>query len=392
MKFSAVHGALYNKVDYLQSQSIKTFNLNYSIPDDFTKISRFTLNCFSQKNLSLLHLAALSDSLEAFIYMVKYKDSSPLGPSYDGYNSLHYACFGDSIEVASYIIALYPDLPSKDTDTPYQYTYCAVAGNSPRIVKLLLDNGVNLNSPKNSTDNPLQYAIKRKDITSLKYLLQAKRLQKSPFYYTPLMLAVINSEPEAFKLLLENGTDPSVRAQDGQTALSLNCFFLRDLNVTKMICDKLMNVDIPEDINDSAAVHWICISGSVPIAEMILAKGINVNRFDKEGNTGPYYLIDKTSENDQLKIMDLLYQHGLNLDLRFNKNRNTIFGEFINSIILYPKIIDWFLSHGANIDMPCITDVRSDQTIRSKLIEKVSRGGINSHALKEILKKHKIIE
>ena len=75
------------------------------------------------KNLSLLHLAAITDSLEVFIYITKYKKVNPLIQSYDNYNPLHYACLGNSIEVATYIISHFPDLPSHDTPTKLQYIY-----------------------------------------------------------------------------------------------------------------------------------------------------------------------------------------------------------------------------------------------------------------------------
>ena len=396
MESQAVYAALYNKIDFLNIQSTKIFpKLNYSIPDNFTKINPIVLKNIPTKNLSLLHLAAITDSLEVFIYITKYKKVNPLIQSYDNYNPLHYACLGNSIEVATYIISHFPDLPSHDTPTKLQYIYLASVGNSPTILKLLFEHGAKLNSPKNSLDKPIQVAIRFKHISCLKLLLKysPRSMQGSYNDYSPLMLAIINNQQDAVSLLLENGADPSVRASDGNTALSLNCFSFQNLNVMKLLCDSLINVDIPDEINGLSAVHWICQSGSVEICKMILDRGINVNRIDEHGRTGPYYLVDIGTEDNQLKILELLYEHGLDINFRSSQRQNSAFGIYVQSIKHYPKIIDWFLSHGGDINIPLIDGTKDHSyTIRSKLIEKAKSMDRKAAPLLEILKKHNILK
>ena len=355
------------------------------------------------KSMSLLHVAAYYDSLETFIYLHNFRNINLNTKTANGYNPLHFACYGNSREVAEYIIQKDPKICSIETDTEHQYIYLACCGNAPEILTLLLNHGADLNSRKNKfVDKPIDYAIKAKRIKCLEILL--KNLKKSENSqmpkcegYSPMMLAIINSQPAAVPLLLEAGNDPSIRTADGNTVLSLNCFFLGDVSITEMICNILPDVDIPHGERGLGAVHWICKSKNPEMAKVILRKQIEINRFDKEGYLGPHYLIDNAKKNDALKILNMLYDYGLDLNKVSDRNHNTLLGEFLLAIKVEPEIIDWFLSKNVEIDVPLIkvtTGKNEYTTIRQKLVELATKKPSTSMTQKfyDLCKKYKILK
>lgn len=107
---------------------------------------------------------------------------------------------------------------------------------------------------------------------------------------------------------------------------------------------------MPSGIVGRGAVHWICSSCNPEIARIILSKGgVDVNRLDKEGHMGPFYMLDVGEEDDNIEVLELLLQSGLKINEKTPKTAS-ILGEFVSSITKPLKIIEWLLAHGADMN------------------------------------------
>ena len=89
-----------------------------------------------------------------------------------------------------------------------------------KIADALIDNGASVNR-KGWT--PLHYAASKGHVAMMHVLIDNDAYidAESPNGTTPLMMAAFYGTPNAVKLLLEEGADPTLRNQDGNNALEM---------------------------------------------------------------------------------------------------------------------------------------------------------------------------
>jgi ankyrin repeat protein len=367
--------------------------------------SNFGINAMSRKNvlpydsLTLMHIAAYSNASECLLFLYNVCKISIHVNSASGYKPFHYACLGGSLECAHIIEALYEQNENRKNESlqdlfDFEYKnakinlpYLAAIGGSPGIMTLIFEKGYDFESyspnQRQFSNQAMIHVIKTQNVECLEIILRHLRPSRSSADKTPLMLAVINNQTEAVSLLLKSKCDPDARTKENDTALSLACF-MPNYEAVKMIAEVLVEVDIPDDIKDVAAVHWICQSRDPRIAEIILDKGIDVNRLDKDGRSGPFYMLDAPNEDDILKIFNLLYDYGFNVNIR-GKQQNSILGEFLLGIKKSYKIIDWLLSKGANLNVLIIKKDKAKRETCKQFMEKAAE---SDPKLKKILEKY----
>lgn len=166
------------------------------------------------------------------------------------------------------------------------------------------------------------------------------------------MLAIATNEQDLVPFLVECGENPEYSTPERhETALSLACYQSFRQTV-KYLCEHMSKVDIDPTIRAKAAVHWICQSNDPEIVKIVLKKGIDVNRLDENGHTGAYYLQDHADQQTTIIIIELLYEHGFDLNIQgksvTGKEVNTILGDYVSSIHRPEKVIRWLLQHGAD--------------------------------------------
>jgi len=96
----------------------------------------------------------------------------------------------------------------------------AANANDLVSVNLLIEAGASVNRP-NWT--PLHYAASKGHTAMMRLLIENDAYidAESPNGTTPLMMAAYYATPNAVKLMLEEGADPTLQNQDGQTALAM---------------------------------------------------------------------------------------------------------------------------------------------------------------------------
>ena len=344
-----------------ESNLVNLSRAQWSIPNS-TQNSDLYL---PHNSLTLLHIAAYANATECFLYLLNTLTNSIDAESAERYTPFHYACLGGAYEVASLFVYLYPkmkndpnaleELFSRDYVGTYKYTlpYISVFLGSAKILQLIFDNGYSFMKykpvAKKKAQDPIEHTIKARNVECLKVLLKYIAPAKSSNDMTPLMLAIINNQTDAIPILLESKCDPAAMTKDFKTALSLSCFQGNEAAVS-MLLNVLPTIDLPDTIRAKGAVHWACQSHNYKIVEMILSKGVNVNRLDENGNTAPYYLLDVGQEDENIKIFELLREHGFDFEFHLPRH-NSVLGDMLTCIKRQYKIIEWLLSNGADTNL-----------------------------------------
>ena len=261
-------------------------------------------------------------------------------PSTKGYHPLHYACLNGSIDIVRYILEKDP-LEIKETNDKEVYCFICLAINSNfvDILRILIENGAKHLQCCNFDLTSL--ATQHENVDCFKVLYEAGMIQP-PSKYSLLMNAVSSRSEALVQYLLENGEDPYYMTDTFHTALSAACL-LNQENIVKLLCDHMDVVDIDPNLNERAAVHWICQSNNPEIVRMVLKKGIDVNRRDNLGNSGLHYLCNDDGDVD-IAILEQLLHAGLDL----NGEGIPILYEMVDKLTTKCKVVKWLLDHGAD--------------------------------------------
>lgn len=96
----------------------------------------------------------------------------------------------------------------------------AANANDMALANLLIEAGASVNRPNWTA---LHYAASKGHIAMMRLLIDNDAYidAESPNGTTPLMMAAYYASPSAVKLMLEEGADPTLKNQDGMTALDL---------------------------------------------------------------------------------------------------------------------------------------------------------------------------
>ena len=338
---------MYSLIDFVKSGVIsplisKPINELLSVTIIVKKIGK-------KDTVSFLHLAALYDFLDFFIYLIN-NHGSVTQESSSSLNPIDYACFGDSIEVLSYIIAKFPNiLQTKDS-----YFINAVSCGSINCCKLLLDKGVKLdNSLQKGSNSPVAVATRLGNAQLVHLILthEAKTMNASV-----LAISIIHSQWHAFRILLNNY--PSSELNNRDTSRNLIFYACQNpdtpLDIFKIICDTLGTLDPPNDgaAYSESAIHWICQTENPQIVELALNYTIDINRMTNDGKTGPMYFIKQNEENN-ITILEMLVNHGFDINQRMDLYPSLLefFAFGLKKKFLITK---WLLQHGADINAPFI--------------------------------------
>lgn len=236
--------------------------------------------------------------------------------------------------------------------TPILYL-AAFSGNSD-MISFLFTHGLIYNPKDYYDSNPFTLLIKNKNVDALKTLLKYASFNVSSLIETPVMQAIRINQPDIIPLLIESGEDAEkLICVKGEfiSALSLICKseLVNKEGIVSLIISKSNIIDIDEDNQVQGAAHWICISKSPAICRMVLQKGIDVNRFDMNGLSGPALLVDK-DDNIVIEILELFLQYGFDLDGMANSIiAKPLLVHFCSAINPSPTVIQWLIDHGANL-------------------------------------------
>ena len=149
-----------------------------------------------------------------------YRGMDPNTPTEKGEPALVFAVRSGAHKSVAFLLKQ-PGIQVDATNTADE-TALMLAANANDLVSanLLIEAGASINRP-NWT--PLHYAASKGHTAMMRLLIDNDAYidAESPNGTTPLMMAAYYASPIAVKLMLEEGADPNLQNQDGQTALDM---------------------------------------------------------------------------------------------------------------------------------------------------------------------------
>ena len=149
-----------------------------------------------------------------------YRGMDPNTPTEKGEPALVFAVRSGAPKTVAYLLKQ-PSIQIDATNMADETALMLAANaNDLASANLLIEAGASVNRPKWT---PLHYAASKGHTAMMRLLIENDAYvdAESPNGTTPLMIAAYYASPNAVKLMLEEGADPLLKNQDGQTALDM---------------------------------------------------------------------------------------------------------------------------------------------------------------------------
>ena len=149
-----------------------------------------------------------------------YRGLDPNTPTEKGEPALVFAVRSGAPKTVAYLLKQ-PGIQIDATNMADETALMLAANaNDLASANLLIEAGASVNRPKWT---PLHYAASKGHTAMMRLLIENDAYvdAESPNGTTPLMMAAYYASPNAVKLMLEEGADPLLKNQDGQTALDM---------------------------------------------------------------------------------------------------------------------------------------------------------------------------
>ncbi|CAF2402053.1 unnamed protein product [Rotaria sp. Silwood2] len=192
----------------------------------------------------------------------------------------------------------------------------AVAGNSEKL-KLLIENGANVNLKDSKGLRPLHYATWQGRTESVFILLRsgANVNEQSLDGDTPLHLASQYGHHEIVQLLLFHHADPTILNRRQLTSIELACEHGHLHVVNSLIHNKLCQQMILNNSNNNEQItplHLAAKNGHTDIVRLLLLNGIDINRMTINDGSA----LHVACRNGRYETAKLLLECGIDVNLR----------------------------------------------------------------------------
>ena len=211
-------------------------------------------------------------------------------------------------------------------------------------IRLLLDNGVDVNMPGGEYGNALHAAACNGHVEAMRLLLDrgADVNAQGGFYGNPLQAAAHNGKVEAVRLLLDNSA--YINAQGGmygnalQTAVCYN-----HVNAVQLLLDMGADVNAQGGTYVSALSAAV-IENNVKVMQLLLEMGADVNA------QGGYYgnVLEAAAAKGFVEALQLLLDKGADINARGGD-----FGDVLQAAVYYRKVkaVQFLLDKGADVNV-----------------------------------------
>lgn len=153
------------------SAAFKILIKNYH-QDDFNAILQkiSSVNVQDQNGNTLLHYAVATNNVNAMLSLLNYDINYDIKNDI-GYTPLHYACYNGGVQIAFTLIkGSGTDVNESDNEGNTPIMLAALSGSYP-IVRILAENGANLDTVNNKGLSIIDFAIYSKDRAVIEYLM-----------------------------------------------------------------------------------------------------------------------------------------------------------------------------------------------------------------------------
>jgi ankyrin repeat protein len=170
------------------------------------------------------------------------------------------------------------------------------------IVKVMLDNGADVNSYDRDGNTPLNYAVEKGHEAIVRLLLEkGANVQAKDGTSNPALVAAVHSGSEGIaKLLLAIGADIEGAGKYGDTPL-LSAVRYGNENVINLLLDKGANIE-GADKYDDTPLHSAIRCGKANVITLLLERGANIKSQTEDGKT-PLDLAIQEGNTDIVKLL-----------------------------------------------------------------------------------------
>ncbi|KAL9108355.1 MAG: hypothetical protein Q9227_006815 [Pyrenula ochraceoflavens] len=168
------------------------------------------------------------------------------------------------------------DTPTKAGTTPFHFA--ALNGNL-EIMQRLADAGANINAVDNDKDTAIRYAVESSKIEILKWLVchcdRKTLFAPNGHGCNAAHCAARSGESEALQWLVEEGVDPNLVDDNGETALQ-HALLHGNIDCIRWLVDRYPdNLSHPKPIPPLTIAAWV---GNIPCIEYLVGKGAEINQ------------------------------------------------------------------------------------------------------------------
>jgi serine/threonine-protein phosphatase 6 regulatory ankyrin repeat subunit B len=191
-----------------------------------------------------------------------------------------------------------------------------------KIVKLVAEEGGDIDATDEKGLTALAYIIHRKDFAMAKFLLEhGASIDKADQYgKTPLIRAVEKGDIETISFILENGANPNLKKNTGKTALMIAAMD-GNLEIVKLLVGKGASI---ETEGKSALIEAID-NRHDNVAKFLIMSGANVNAKDEYDVTALMHaLANGDMAEDKFEILMLLIDRGARIDAQNSRREDII--------------------------------------------------------------------
>ena len=330
--------------------------------------------------------AASTGNMENLMFVLKKLDANKI-PRTILDEAMNGAAQNNSLEMIR--LLLKPGASANGKSNSWPPIYIAIEHGHPEVVKLLVDNGANVNEQFFEHGTPLMFAVKYDFPDLVEYFLEhgADVHGKSIYGLTALHVAAKTGNVTIMKRLLAAGADKDavnsmkekpidVAVSEGNPPAFRLLLGLYDKKERKALLDKALELafrhtkrnmvlnilehDEPEDdaaavVDDNALRRAVLASDAKKVKELV-EKGADVNAVDGDGNT----ILDlafklKTGSGTvdgmgtkKRDIVNCLIEH----DAKLKMIKPTLFVsyQYKYHLTLNEKLMDYMLKNGADIN------------------------------------------
>lgn len=291
------------------------------------------------RGMTALHLAAFYDSLECFVLLLEHPVIKSRRDFDTGFN---YAAVHGSLEVATYIMINYP----QNIKINENLIQLITNARQTKILEALFHYcGDKIAEERLDFSPCVTTAIQCCDTNLLKILLK-NRHGRNRQNESLLISAVKVRSPEAVEMLLECGENPDHYNGEGKSALFYACDMAQERSV-KALLSKMSIMDPPGRDRCDGTIHAVCQGHNVNIARMVLERGIDVNKLNRDGFDGAKCLVDRASSKEAIEIMTLMLKYGWKMNNE--EAKANILALYMNGIAKDMEVIKWLIQNGADL-------------------------------------------
>jgi ankyrin repeat protein len=186
----------------------------------------------------------------------------------------------------------------------------AVKGGNYKIVKVLLDNGVDIHSLNKDKNTPLHLAALTGNYKLVKLLLEygADINKTGELKFTPILYAAQQGYDEIIQLLFDIGANLEHQDIYGRTPLLLAARFSKKESTVNKLLELGANIN-HQTKNKYTALHLVMENKNHEIVKILLDNGIDIDSQDKYKNTA----LHTATFYGYYKIVKLLLESGADI-------------------------------------------------------------------------------